>query len=295
MRIQFLNGGLANQVFQYIFVRYAELENPGGDVWYFDDSFFFVNQIHNGYELEKVFGLKLNLLSRYFEPDVWEEIIRLKREGISIPQNLLNMGIPIKMLAEVDNYKQFNPFDGELKLIDANIYYPEIVKLSDENIYYHGYWINKSWFSKYKQVFLKELAFPPLTDERNKVYADKIQNTLSVGIHVRRGDFVTLNWSMSADYYRKRCEQILEQYPDAVFFIFSDDLRWCRENAEAAGFNLAGKTIYIEGNTKEKSYVDLQLLSKCKGMIMSGSSFCYLAALLGEQLAFVINPMKREV
>ncbi len=49
MRIQYLNGGLANQVFQYIFVRFAELYYPEGGPWFLDDSFFFVNQVHNGY------------------------------------------------------------------------------------------------------------------------------------------------------------------------------------------------------------------------------------------------------
>ena len=39
MRIQYLNGGLANQVFQYIFVRFAELYYPEGGPWFLDDSF----------------------------------------------------------------------------------------------------------------------------------------------------------------------------------------------------------------------------------------------------------------
>lgn len=93
MKIQFLNGGLANQVFQYIFVRFAEMHHPG-EQWFLDDSFFFVNDIHNGYELEKVFGVKPNLLSNYFEEDVWQELIRLKKEGSSIPQSFQEMGIP---------------------------------------------------------------------------------------------------------------------------------------------------------------------------------------------------------
>lgn len=70
MKIQYLNGGLANQVFQYIFVRFAELYYPAGGPWFLDDSFFFANQVHNGYELEKVFGIQANLLSRYFDADV---------------------------------------------------------------------------------------------------------------------------------------------------------------------------------------------------------------------------------
>ena len=111
MKIQFLNGGLANQVFQYIFVRFAELYRPT-EQWYFDDSFFWVNHVHNGYELENVFGIKANLLSQYFDEDVWKEIIDRKRNGVSLPQTFLDMGISISMLAETLNYSKLNPFSG---------------------------------------------------------------------------------------------------------------------------------------------------------------------------------------
>ena len=50
MKIQFLNGGLANQAFQYIFARYYELSHPG-DIMYLEDSYFALHTVHNGYEL----------------------------------------------------------------------------------------------------------------------------------------------------------------------------------------------------------------------------------------------------
>ena len=56
MKIQFLNGGLANQAFQYIFARYYELAYPGESM-YMDDTYFALNTVHNGYELERVFGI----------------------------------------------------------------------------------------------------------------------------------------------------------------------------------------------------------------------------------------------
>lgn len=65
MKIQYLNGGLANQVFQYIFVRYAELTYPDCGLWIFDDSFFFTTHVHNGYELDKVFN-KAIVLNRMY-------------------------------------------------------------------------------------------------------------------------------------------------------------------------------------------------------------------------------------
>lgn len=294
MKIQFLNGGLANQIFQYIFVRFAELYHPV-EAWYFDDSFFFVNHMHNGYELEKVFGIKANLLSNYFDPDVWKEIIARKKEGVSLPQTILDMGMPIVMLTETLNYKRHNPFNGQVSLIRANQFCPEIITQQEDNTYYHGYWINKNWLGQYKQEILSELTFPQLTDENNLRYADMINNCCSVGIHVRRGDFIELGWDLSAEYYRENCEKVLENHPEAKFFIFTDDLAWCKENAEISGFNLSADTTYITGNTNGKNYIDLQLLSMCRGIIMSNSSFCYLAALLSNQLQFAINPTDREI
>ena len=81
MHIQFLNGGLANQTFQYIFARFAENYLDDGEPWYLDDSFFYVNNVHNGYELKKVFGIEANLLSSYFDQDVWDYMIKNKKEN----------------------------------------------------------------------------------------------------------------------------------------------------------------------------------------------------------------------
>lgn len=294
MKIQFLNGGLANQVFQYIFMRYAQLSNPN-DTWYLDDSFFFVHQVHNGYELESVFGLKPNLLSRFFEEDVWEEMIRIKKAGRSIPQTISDMGIPIEMITEASNYTEWNPFDGKVYGIENGKFIPEITQLSNENLYYHGYWINKNWFASYKDVFLKELQFPVIPDEKNREYAKKIQESLSVGIHIRRGDFVALEIDLPVDYYQKCCKEVVVAYPQAELFVFSDDVEWCCKNAAQLGLDLTDKVTYITGNVAGRNYIDLQLMSMCKGLIMSNSSFSYLSALLDTELQFYFNPTKREI
>ena len=110
MKIQYFNGGLANQVFQYIFYRYAQLSTNNQDVWLLDDSFFFFKQEHNGYELEKVFGVKPNLLSQQFAPEAWNLFVENRKNGIGTAQTMLNMGFPVQMIAEAMNYKTDNPF-----------------------------------------------------------------------------------------------------------------------------------------------------------------------------------------
>ena len=73
------------------------------------------------------------------------------------------------MLAETSNYSEFNPFEGQIMRIHANEFRPEIVRLSAPNIYYHGYWINKGWFDRYREEILSELTFPQLKDEKYKI------------------------------------------------------------------------------------------------------------------------------
>lgn len=295
MKIQFLNGGLANQVFQYIFTRFAELSNPENGPWLLDDSFFFVHDVHNGYELEKVFGLHPLLLSEYFEPDVWEYMIAQKKESNkSIPQILSENGMEMIMIAELPNHTQWNPFSGKIERIRPNEFVPELTGLPGD-IYYHGYWINKMWFDSYRDVFLKELAFPPITDERNAEYARKILAPSSVSLHIRRGDFVNIGWALESTEINSLVEAMSLKVPDMKLFVFSDDIGWCKDNRANLGLDRARETIYVEGNTGDDSYKDMQLMSMCRNMIIGPSSFNYLAALLNRNIDHVLNVSGRVI
>lgn len=294
MKIQFLNGGLANQVFQYIFARYYELSHPQ-DVMYMDDSYFALNTVHNGYELEKVFGLKPHMLSECFDEDVWGYILEERKTGKSVPQILFDNGIGIYMIYEADNYVSWNPFDGIKSQIGCNEYHPEILDAPGD-IYYHGYWINKEWFHKYKDVFLKELRFPELTDAQNLEYKDRIRGTRSVSIHIRRGDYVKLGIAQDEKFYHACCKFYAENIPgNWELFVFSDDLPWCREHQEGLGFGYFDEVNFVEGNVGENSYRDLQLMSMCKGMIFSTSAFCYLGGLLNTNMEYYVNPTTRKL
>ena len=112
MKLVFFNGGLANQVFQYVFYRLGQLRHPEEE-WILDDSVFFLNDVHNGYELERVFGLKPALLSEYFEKDVWEYMLEMKKVGKSIPQIFLDNGEEMVKLLEANYATNWNPFNGK--------------------------------------------------------------------------------------------------------------------------------------------------------------------------------------
>lgn len=289
MRIQYLNGGLANQTFQYIFYRFAQLSVPENGPWYLDDSFFWVKKQHNGYELEKVYGVKPNLLSQEFAEE-WDGIVEAKKKGGSVPETFLRQGLSMDMVAEEAQWAQKNPFTGKVYPIPCNGFYPEILRVPGENIYYHGYWINKEWMNAYRDLFLSELSIREPKDSENKRIWNRIENTQSVGVHVRRGDFVTLNWFIGEEFYRKAVSQIRERYPDAVYYLFSDEIDWCEEHYAKLGFSDGDDIEFVKGNVEGANYIDLFLMSRCTGLILSNSSFSFLAALLNKNLAFFVNP-----
>ena len=292
MKIQILSGGLANQIRHYIFVRYAERQHPG-ETWFFDDSYFFARQVHNGYELEKVFGLKLNLLSGYYEKDVWDKIVQNRMKGIILPQTLSDMGMPIVMFEGRLHIAQ-EPFSGKIIIPDAPHlgFHPEYIDLPYENIYYHAEWASKKWFSAYEEENLSELVFPPLSDAKNLEYARLIDESYSVGIHVRRGAFLydQIGGIIPNEMYLNACKDVLASHPNAHFFIFSDELDWCRAHEKELGFDLPAHTTYVEGNTEPNNYIDMQLLSMCRGIIRNAeSSFSQVAGWLGRNLEFDIK------
>jgi len=277
MRIQYLNGGLANQTFQYIFARFAELAYPEGGKVLLDDSFFFFNQIHNGYELERVYGIKANLLSRYFTEDVWSAIVEERKKGAYLGDILRELDMGYRQVWENSEIKSNAVIsqDGQMLKVKVGTYVPDIVRAKD-NVYYHGYWMNKNYFEAYRNILERELTFPPITEAHNLAYAQDIEETCSVALHVRRGDFVRLNLALPYEFYQQQIQMIHEAYSDAVFFVFSDEPEFCREHAHEFGFDCADRTVYVEGNNGSRNYRDLQLMSMCKGIVLDNSSFTFL-------------------
>ena len=223
----------------------------------------------------------------------------------SVPQILCENGIDMYMLSEVgEGYQHFNPFNGKVTLIPTNTYEP-MIQNAPGDVYYHGYWLNKEWFEKYKENFLNEFRFPDIKDEKNKSYQDQILNNHAVSLHVRRGDYVTLDMAMEAVHYNNLVKKFaieLQGKPELEqdvrnwnVFVFSDDISWCKEKRREMGLDIFGEVVFVEGNTDGNNYIDLQLMSLCEGMILSNSAFCYLAALLNTRRKIVVNPTKRRL
>lgn len=288
MKIALCNGGLGNQTFQYIFSRFLELE--GGEPCFLDNAAFYgEHPQHNGCEISKVFpNARPRFLSEAFSEDVWEY---MAGRG-NIAQQLRNAGEELALVAETSDYS----FDGNVVTVPTNEYMPWLAS-AHGNIYYHGYWINPSWLKgRYEKILRQELEFASLKDDRNKRYEEEIRKKTSVAMHVRRGDFVDLHFDAPAENYRVAANFMREHLEDVHFFVFSDDMDWCKANREKMGLQ-ADEVTFVEGNDKDgKNYIDMQLMTYCKNMILATtSSFSYLAALLNKnERVGIFNMTKRK-
>jgi hypothetical protein len=150
--------------------------------------------------------------------------------------------------------------------------------------YLHGYFQSEKYFKHNRN---KILEFFTCDDVINKIH-EKYKNNLSNGscsIHVRRGDYLNLpdhHPTQDMEYYKKAISIVGS---DKTFFIFSDDIRWCKEN-----FNFLDNVIYCENN---EDYEDLYLMSLCDDNIIANSSFSWWGAWLNKnESKKVISPKK---
>jgi hypothetical protein len=126
-------------------------------------------------------------------------------------------------------------------------------------------------------------------------YAREIARPGAVSLHVRRGDYTDPKHAhfigpCGIDYYRRAVARVRELVEQPVFFIFSDDLPWCRTN-----FNwLAGAARFVEYAAPPGCKVhasDLQLMMRAEYFIIANSTFSWWAAwLAGDRAKLVIAP-----
>ena len=101
---------------------------------------------------------------------------------------------------------------------------------------------------------------------------------MSVSVHVRRGDYLlpknAVYIRLSKEYYDKVMSYFTQRFDNVHFYVFSDGIDWCRENFKA------DRITFIDWNTGDDSYKDMQLMSLCKHNIIANSSFSSWAAWL---------------
>jgi len=149
-------------------------------------------------------------------------------------------------------------------------------KISD-NTYLFGYFGHEKFFKWIKKDILKEFSLKEEYKRNISEQLSKISSENSVSIHIRRGDvldFKDPNF-LGRDYCQKCVNLIKKKVKNPIFYIFSDEIEWCKENLKGIDKDLH----FVEGN---KDYEDLELMKNCKHNILANSALSWWAGYLNE-------------
>lgn len=275
MRIVKFMGGLGNQMFQEAFL--IALQNKTLSEVYIDLSDYKRKQQHNGYELERVFGII------HKEADLKD----ISQYTCISKNNYIN-----KIYTKLDFLRP-----NDIKERHSYKYQPKILSNAKEG-YYDGYWQCYKYFDEYRDEIIKRFVFSEFEDEKNKLILRILESDVScVSIHIRRGDYLThpmYKGLCDIDYYKSAITTIKNLIKDKIhFLVFSNDIEWCKHNI----INLIDDCQYtiVDWNKGSDSYRDMQLMSLCKGNIIANSSFSWWSAYLNRNNDAVIIAPKRWV
>lgn len=85
-----------------------------------------------------------------------------------------------------------------------------------------------------------------------------------------RGDICT------ETYYKKAIKYFEDKYKDVIFFVFSNDIEWVKENFCAKNMVIA------DVNDEMNGMSDMYLMTQCKHNIIANSSFSWWGAWLNQ-------------
>lgn len=254
-----LYGGLGNQLFQYACARSLQLESK-------NEPLIINTYLFNNYQ---------------FKPTLVH---------FNIPDNIIFKNKPrnfIRVIAEASRilghnklYELLCPFGILVWRLNK---YKEI-ELKTQDNYLYGYFQAEQFFEKHSIQIKNELKIKhaPL----DSIYYNRILNSNSVCIHIRRGDYIKNNMIIcDLSYYYKAVEIIKNRIDNPTFFVFSDDIEWVKNNLLINGI------VYVD--EKNKDCNELALMYSCQHFIISNSTFSWWGQYLSNnQNKVVIAPSK---
>lgn len=263
-----IKGGLGNQLFQYS-VGYYLKQQLGADLC-LDYSSAYIGKQLKKLKIKKDFSFReIELESFSIDPHE----VQINTIGFFVDH----------IIQKVFDYKGFTgreivPLIKEngLDCRDNNIGALKTAKKYN-NVIITGYWQNINYINPFREDLIRQFKMSEDTGSEYDVYLEQIKSSASIGVHVRRGDFVKLGWAKGADFYKKAISAVIERIPKAKFFFFSDDQEWVRENL----FN-EENSVQVVIHEEHQTVKEFDLLRHCKHQIISESTFGWWSAYLNE-------------
>lgn len=279
-----LSSGLADQISYYLVAKRAQEENSG-EV-YFDDIPIIKNYAFNGTEeLMKIINEDISerLFSNIFNKKLISELIKAEKT----PDVLYQSGC--KHLVVVSSDKR--------RMTGVNLcnrlFYTSTECMNDFFSYNFDLTYYLSLIRPERMMInsnfnpLNYISFPEYDTDENLKIAEQMNNCDAVAIHIRRGDFITFGITDDMDFYKESLEKLKEipDYSNKKFFIFSDDIPWCKSHLDEIGFTAFPNAdiTFVDHNKGADSYRDMQLMTEAKIHIGGSSGFSHVIPVLSRK------------
>jgi hypothetical protein len=260
-----LYGGLGNQMFQYAFFRAISLERKI-PIKFCTSNLKKYNS-HNGLELNTIFDIELNIASS---------------KDICATVGFFRSFLIVRKLLR---YKLCSSFKHSPLIYEPYYHFwTKYYRFIRDDIFLSGYWQSQKYFEGYSDTIQQDFTFSLPLNSKNLEVANLIKESISVSIHVRRGDYLINKKTLhkhgvcSLDYYENAINLMLSDFPSAKIFAFSDDINWVRNFLMPKFKNI----VIIDLNYGGESYNDMRLMSLCKHNIISNSTFSWWGAWLNK-------------
>ncbi|XP_072283754.1 galactoside alpha-(1,2)-fucosyltransferase 2-like [Pyxicephalus adspersus] len=168
--------------------------------------------------------------------------------------------------------------------------------IEGEYVYFSGTPCSFTFYHHLKEEILQEFTFHDLIKEESYEYLNNVRgdkkNVTFVGVHVRRGDYLTVMpnvWKgVVADkgYLKKAMDYFRNKYENPQFIVTSNGMDWCKQN-----INNSFGDVHFAGDGKERSPSrDFALLAHCNHTIMTIGTFGIWASYLaGGETIYLTN------
>lgn len=258
MKIVNILGGLGNQMFVYAMYLALKEAHPSDNVLLCRRSYKGY-PLHNGYELDRIFGIEtpeasLMQLAKVSYPFFNYKSWQLMRHFLPLRKSMASGTTQIA-------------FD-----------YNEVTRTDD--VFYDGYWQNQDYFLPIRETVLRVYKFPDFLDERNRILSNKLTTGRAASCHIRRGDYLKdpVYGVCNTRYYLQAIAKLNAIAKPEMYCIFSDDIEWCKLNITPLLSDI--DVVFVDWNKGKESYRDMQLMSLCHYNIIANSSFSWWGAWL---------------
>lgn len=178
--------------------------------------------------------------------------------------------------------------DREILMENEDFNIDEVLDRIKPNSYIQGYWQNINYLIDVKKIMQREITLKK-TNRVIEQLSEKIRNSNSCSVHVRRGDYLVKPFDKiynicSQNYYKNSFDVVKSRIERPHYFIFTDDIEWVKKEFN----NIENKTFISD--YKLKNYQEFYLLSICQNHIISNSTFSFIAAWLNFNNNLVIEP-----